>query len=45
MEYQDMTDEEYEALADEFTRNPPKINTKDIGWITQWEMRHLGLKI
>ena len=43
MEYQDMTDEEYEALADEFTRNPPKIDTKGIGWITQWEMRHLGL--
>ena len=44
MEYQDMTDEEYEALADEFARNPPKIDTKGIGWITQWEMRHLGLQ-
>jgi hypothetical protein len=44
MEYKDMTDEEYEALADEFARNPPKINTNGVGWITQWEMRHLGLQ-
>ena len=44
MEYKDMTDEEYEALSDEFTRNPLKIDTKGIGWITQWEMRHLGLQ-
>jgi len=44
MEYHDMTDEEYETLADEFARNPPKINTKGIGWIKQWEMRHLGLQ-
>ena len=42
--YADMTDIEYEALADEFARNPPKINTNDVGWLTQWEMRHLGLQ-
>jgi len=42
--YADMTDEEYETLADEFARNPPKINTNGIGWLTQWEMRHLGLQ-
>ena len=42
--YADMTDEEYEALADEFARNPPKINTKGVGWLTQWEIRRLGLQ-
>ena len=42
--YADMTDKEYEALADEFVRNPPKINTNGVGWLTQWEMPHLGLQ-
>ena len=42
--YTDMTDEEYEALSDEFARNPPKINTNGVGWLIQWEMRHLGLQ-
>jgi hypothetical protein len=40
----DMTDEEYEALSDEFARNPPKIDTNGIGWLTQRELRHLGLQ-
>ena len=42
--YTDISDEEYEALADDFARNPPKINTNGVGWLTQWEMRHLGLQ-
>lgn len=44
MEYKDMTDEEYDVLDEELTRNPPKLGPNGTGWITQREMYHLGLK-
>jgi len=41
-EYDDMTDEEYEALDDELTRTIPKLGPNGTGFITQREMRNLG---
>jgi len=42
--YTDMTDEEYDALDEEMTRNPPKIISDGNDWISQREIRLLGLK-
>jgi len=43
-DYTDMTDEEYDALDEEMTRNPPKIIPDGSDWISQREIRLLGLK-
>jgi len=43
MEYTDMTDEEYDALDEELTRTVPKLGPEGTGWLTQWELRHLGV--
>jgi len=43
-DYIDMTDEEYDALDEEMTRNPPKIISDGNDWISQREIRLLGLK-
>jgi hypothetical protein len=43
MTYTDMTDEEYDALDEEMTRNPPKFGPPGSGWLTQRELRQLGL--
>jgi hypothetical protein len=42
MEYKDMTDEEYDALDEELTRNPPKIIFDGSDWLSQREMRLMG---
>ena len=42
MEYKDMTDEEYDALDEELTRNPPQLGPNGTGWLTQRELYHLG---
>jgi len=42
--YTDMTDEEYDALDEEMTRNPPRIISDGNDWISQREIRLLGLK-
>ena len=42
--YTDMTDEEYDALDEELTRNPPKIISDGSEWLSQREIRILGLK-
>jgi len=42
-EYTDMTDEEYDALDEELTRTVPKIVSNGNDWISQREMRFLGL--
>jgi hypothetical protein len=41
-EYKDMTDEEYDALDEELTRNPPKIISDGSDWLSQREMRLMG---
>ena len=41
-EYDDMTDEEYDALDDELTRTIPKLGPNGTGFITQREMFSLG---
>jgi len=41
-EYNDLTDDEYEALDDELTKNIPKLGLNGTGFITQREMRNLG---
>jgi hypothetical protein len=38
-----MTDEEYDALDEELTRNPPKFGPPGSGWLDQRELRQLGL--
>jgi hypothetical protein len=38
-----MTDEEYDALDEELTRNVPKFGPPGSGWLTQRELRQLGL--
>jgi hypothetical protein len=43
MEYTDMTDEEYDALDEELTRTVPKLSQNGTGFISQREMRLLGL--
>jgi hypothetical protein len=44
-EYTDMTDEEYDALDEELTRIVPEIINDGRDWISQREIRLLGLKI
>jgi hypothetical protein len=39
-----MTDEEYDALDEELTRNPPKIISNGSDWLSQREIRISGLK-
>ena len=43
MNYTDMTDEEYDALDEELTRTTPKLGPNGTGWISQRELRILGL--
>jgi hypothetical protein len=43
-EYTDMTDEEYDALDEELTRNPPRIISNGSDWLSQREIRISGLK-
>ena len=40
----DMTDEEYDALDEELTRNPPRIISDGSDWLSQREIRISGLK-
>ena len=42
--YKDMTDEEYDALDEELTRNPPRIISNGRDWLSQREIRISGLK-
>jgi len=42
--YNDMTDEEYEALDEELIRNPPRIISNGTDWLSQREIRISGLK-
>ena len=42
--YTDMTDEEYDALDEELTRNPPRIISNGSDWLSQREMRAWGLE-
>ena len=42
--YNDMTDEEYDALDEELTRNPPRIVSNGSDWLSQREIRISGLK-
>ena len=39
-----MTDEEYDALDEELTRNPPRIISNGCDWLSQREIRISGLK-
>jgi len=41
--YTDMTDEEYDALDEELTRTVPKLGQNGTGFLSQREMRFLGL--
>ena len=41
--YTDMTDEEYDALDEELTRNPPRIISNGSDWLSQREMFRLGM--
>jgi len=41
-EYTDMTDEEYDALDEELTKNPPRIISNGNDWLSLHEMRSLG---
>ena len=43
-EYADMTDEEYDALDEELTLNPPRIIADGSDWLSQREIRISGLK-
>ncbi|GHV69901.1 hypothetical protein AGMMS49928_14760 [Spirochaetia bacterium] len=43
MNYTDMTDDEYDALDEELTRTVPKFGPKGSDWLTQRELRQLGL--
>ena len=42
-DYTDMTDEEYDALDEELTRTTPKLGLNGTGFLSQREMRSLGL--
>ena len=44
MNYTDMTDEEYDALDDELTLNPPRIISDGSDWLSQREIHISGLK-
>ena len=39
----DMTDEEYDALDEEMTRTVPKMGPNGTDWLSQREMRLMGL--
>ena len=39
-----MTDEEYDALSEEFIRNPPKLGPNGTGFLSKREFRLLGLQ-
>jgi hypothetical protein len=41
--YTDMTDEEYGALDEELTRTIPKLGPNGSDWLSQRELRLLGL--
>jgi len=41
--YTDMTDKEYDALDEELTRTVPKLGSNGTGFLSQREMRLLGL--
>jgi len=43
IEYNDMTDEEYDALDEELTRIVPKLGPNGTGFFSQREMHFLGL--
>ena len=43
-EYTDMTDEEYDALDEELTKNLPRIISNGNDWLSQREIRISGLK-
>jgi len=40
--YTDMTDEEYDALDEELTRNPPRIISNGSDWLSLREIRISG---
>jgi len=42
--YNNMTDEEYDALDEELTRNSPRIITNGSDWLSQREIIISGLK-
>ena len=42
--YTDMTDEEYDALDEELTKNLPRIISNGNDWLSQREIRISGLK-
>ena len=42
-DYNDMTDEEYDALDEELTRTVPKLGPNGTGFLSQRELRFLGL--
>jgi hypothetical protein len=42
--YTDMTDDEYDALDEELTRNPPRIISNGSDWLSLREIRISGLK-
>ena len=42
-EYTDMTDEEYDALDEELTRTIPRLGLNGTGFLSQREMRNMGL--
>ena len=42
--YTDMTNEEYDALDEELTLNPPRIISNGNDWLSQREIRISGLK-
>ncbi|MDR2483499.1 MAG: hypothetical protein LBD08_07720 [Treponema sp.] len=43
MVYTDLTDEEYDALDEELTRAIPKLGPSGSDWLTQRELRLMGL--
>ncbi|MFP3041469.1 hypothetical protein LQZ19_06560 [Treponema primitia] len=43
MTYNDLTDEEYDALDEELTRTVPKFGPPGSDWLIQRELRQLGL--
>jgi len=43
MEYEDLTDEEYDALDEELTRTVPKLGPNETDWLAQRELRLMGL--
>jgi len=38
-----MTDEEYDALDEELTRTVPKLGPNGSGWLSQRELRFMGM--